>query len=143
MSEKTHYVYSTLSSSVDYPVYAQGGGGDVPSIETHIFIYGGANIPDKYMRTPTGAVVTPVTEQELAALRENSVFKLHEAGGFLVVKDKKVDGEKVAADMVGRDKSAPLVDADFEEGKEPIVARADEDDKRSQAPKPPTSSRRA
>lgn len=132
---KTLYVYSTLSSSVNYPVYGKGGG-DLPLIERNITIQGGANIPDKYMRTPDGAVITPVSEEDLAALEANSVFRLHKDNGFIRVEDKKHDGEKVAADMTGRDQSAPLVDADFEEGKEPVSAKAGDD-------KPKGNSRRA
>lgn len=141
MSKATHYVYSTLSSAVNYQGYASGGG-DMPVTTEGVVIQGGANIPDKYMRTPDGAVVTPVTDEQLTALQQNEVFKQHVANGYIVVKEKNYEPEKVAADMTTRDQSAPLVDGDFEAGKEPVVAKADEDDKRSQAPKPPAPSGR-
>lgn len=138
---KSLYVYSTLSSAVNYQV-TQTGGGDLPVGIQDIVIQGGANIPDKFLRTPDGAVITPITEQEYEALQANEIFKLHVKNGFITVSDKKADPEKVAADMTTRDQSAPLVESDFAEGQEPKTKGADdEDDKRSQAPKP--SGRRA
>lgn len=141
MSDKKIYIYSTLAAAVNYQTYATGGG-DVPVATREIVIQGGANIPDKYMRTPDGSVVTPVSEEELEALRANPVFALHEKNGFIKVSEKLHDTEKVAADMTSRDESAPLVDSDFDAGKAPIENKADEtDDKRPQTPKP--SGRRA
>jgi hypothetical protein len=137
------YVYSTLAASVNYDNYSQGGG-DVPVSGEPIVIQGGANIPDKYMRTPDGAVITPVTEEQLAALELNPVFRLHKDNGFIKVSDKKQDGEKAAADMESRDQSAPLVDADFNADQQPVIAKPDDEtNKPNQAPKPQGSSRRA
>lgn len=141
MSEKTHYVYSTLTDTVNYQVTTKGGG-DLPTAVQDIVIQGGANIPDKFLRTPEGAVITPVTEQELIALEANEVFKLHKANGFIKVSDKKQDGAKAAADMTGRDDAAPLVDADFKQGEAPVTAKADDDDEPRPMP-PKTSGRRA
>lgn len=139
MAKKTHYIYSTLSSSMHYENHVPGGG-DLPQVASSVFIQGGANIPDKFLRTPDGAVITPVSDEELTALEANEIFQLHKANGFIVVSDKKHDAEAVAADMTTRDASAPLVDSDFVEGQQPVTAKADEDT-RSQAPKP--SGRRA
>lgn len=113
MSKKpAAYIASTLSSSVIYEQHVAGGG-DLPIAEGRIEIFGGANIPDKYMRTPDGAVITPVTSDELEILQGNTVFKLHEKNGFMKVSEKKPEPEVIAADMEGRDASAPLVDQDF------------------------------
>lgn len=114
-----YYVYSTLAAAMDYTTY-QPGGGDLPQVDAVVRVEGGANIPDKYMRTPLG-VCTPVTEAELEALRKNDVFNLHEKNGFIIVRDKEVDVEVAAADMEGRDKSAPLVPADFPSEEAPKV----------------------
>lgn len=124
MSDKKHYVYSTLTDTVNYQVTANGGG-DIPVGVQDIVIHGGSNIPDKFLRTPQG-VVTPVTEQELEALRQNHVFRLHEANGFIKVSDKKTDPEKVAADMTTRDQAAPLVESDFDEDQQPKTGAADD-----------------
>lgn len=136
----SHYVYSTLSSAVHYPAYVKGGA-DLPVEDGGVTIQGGMNIPDKYMRTPDGAVVTPVTDEELEILRASNVFKLHEKNGFMVIKDKNVDGEKVASDMNTRDQSAPLVEGDFKPGEEPVVGKADEKD--ANTPPKPAGGRRA
>lgn len=130
MSDKKHYVYSTLSSTMNYENSGKGGG-DLPLVTGHVVIQGGANIPDKYMRTPDGAVITPVTEKELEILQANEVFRRHVENGFIKVSDKKADAEVVAADMETRDQSAPLVDADFEAAGQPapVTKGPDSDDK--------------
>lgn len=109
---KKHYIYSTLASDVSYTTYKDGGA-DLPVVEGQILIAGGTGVAGKHLVTPQG-VATPVSAENLARLRENEVFKLHEANGFIKVSDHKEDAEIVAADMTTRDESAPLVDADFE-----------------------------
>jgi len=109
-----HYVYSTLTAGMEY-TRTEPGGGELPITTAKVYIAGGANVPDKYMRTPDGAVVTPVNDEQLTILQENEVFKLHQKNGFIVVKAKSAEPEVVAADMETRDRSAPLVDGDFED----------------------------
>jgi hypothetical protein len=117
---KTHYVYSTLSNDNWYQNYNPGGA-DLPVAEGGVLIRGGANIPDKRLITPMG-VANSVTTEELEYLRANHVFKVHEKNGFIRVSDKKADPEVVAADMEGRDVSAPIVPEDFTaEGETPPV----------------------
>lgn len=129
------YVFSTLASTVDYPAYSTGGG-DLQTADSATTIFGGANIPDKYMRTPEGAVVTPVTGDQLDALLQNPVFQLHMKNGFITVHDKNIDPEKAAANMEGRDQSAPLVEQDF-------TAEGKDAPKVNEAPKPISGGRRA
>jgi hypothetical protein len=117
---KKYYIYSTLTDAMNYTTYRPGGA-DIPLVEGNVTIQGGANIPDKFLRTPQG-VVTPVTEAELELLKANQVFQLHEKNGFIKISEKKVDPEVAAADMEGRDKSAPLVDADFTETEVPVTS---------------------
>ena len=107
-----HYVFSTLTAGQVY-TRTVAGGADLPQTVGEVFIAGGSNISDKYLRTPIG-VMTSVTDEELSLLQENEVFKLHEANGFIKVQAKPADPEKVAADMVTRDQSAPTVAEDFE-----------------------------
>lgn len=109
----THYVFSTLTASQEYTRTASGAN-DLPVTEGSVFIAGGSNIPDKYMRTSIG-VATPVNDEELQILEENEVFRMHKENGFITVRPYQDDAEKVAADMITRDQSAPLVDADFED----------------------------
>lgn len=124
MSKATsHYIFSTLTSDQVYTRTAQGGA-DLPVTTASVFIAGGTNVPDKYLITKYG-VMTAVTDEEMQVLLENEVFKLHQKNGFITIRDKPADAEKVAADMETRDQSAPLVDADFEEDKKPIAASDD------------------
>lgn len=122
MSSKKFYIVSTMTAAVAYPRHINGGG-DMPLAVDHVVIQGGANVPDKYMRTPEGGVVTPVTEEEMAVLQESPVFQMHQKNGFIKILDKEPrDTEVAASDMEGRDKSAPMVDQDFEaEGVQPPV----------------------
>lgn len=89
------YIYSTLSADVVYTTQL----GD-------ILIAGGANIPDQHLLTPYGKV-TQVTDEQYEALKGVEVFNTHVDNGFIHADANKEDAEKVAADMAGRDDSAP------------------------------------
>ena len=137
----TVHVFSTLTASNTYTKFVNGGG-DLPTMERSVTIKGGSNLPTKHMLTSIG-YMTEVSDEDFSWLQENEVFKLHKKNGFITVRDKPTDAEKVATDMETRDQSAPLVDADFTE-KPPIpnadgitgsakpVGSSDDDD----APKP-------
>lgn len=107
---KMLYVFSTLASDVAYTNHKQGGA-DMPIALEPVVIKGGAGVMNDRLVTPRG-VVTSVTEQQVEYLRENEIFKLHEANGFVMVSEEYTDGDKAAADMTGRDNSAPVVPQD-------------------------------
>ena len=109
MSKKL-YVFSTLASDVAYTNHAQGGG-DLPIDLPPVVIKGGAGIANERIVTPRG-VATEVTEEQVEYLRANQVFQLHEKNGFVMVSDTYGDPDTVAADMTGRDISAPVVPQD-------------------------------
>lgn len=109
MSKKL-YVFSTLASDVAYTNHAQGGG-DLPIDLPPVVIKGGAGIANERIVTPRG-VATEVTEEQVEYLRANQVFQLHEKNGFVMVSETNGDPDKVAADMTGRDISAPVVPQD-------------------------------
>jgi len=111
------YVYSTLASDVAYTNH-MAGGGDMPIELPPVTIKGGAGIANERLMTPRG-VVTEVTEQEVEYLRQNEVFKMHEKNGFIEVSESRVDPDIAAADMTGRDNSAPLVPEDFKPEEQP------------------------
>lgn len=118
-NKPTHWIVSTLSANMDYTTYGKGGG-DLPVVAGVVHVAGGANIPDKFMRTPEGGVITGVTDEELSMLQENEVFRLHKQNGFIKILDSKPKSSEVAAsDMEGRDQSAPLVDQDFPDHQQP------------------------
>lgn len=120
------YVYSTATAGTEYAFY-RSGGAELPVFDGSVKIAGGANVTNKNFITPLG-VVTKVTDEELARLKEHPEFIRHMNAGFVSFRDDKVDVEVAAADMASRDPSAPLVDADFHEGKEPVVGFTDDDE---------------
>jgi hypothetical protein len=129
---KKIYVYSTLSSDMRYTNFAAGGA-DLPVEAGSVLIRGGAGVANDRLVTPRG-VVTEIGEAELEVLRGNKVFELHEKNGFIVVSEASTDPEKVAADMVGRDQSAPLVPQDGVAGDATVVVGGVEVDGESDRP---------
>lgn len=109
-----YYVYSTLTNDQAYTRYAQSGN-DMPAVDAVVLIKGGVNVADGRLITPRG-VVTEIDDVEKDIIVNNPVGKLHLQNGHLVISGALGDPEKVAADMVGRDESAPLVPQDFEDG---------------------------
>lgn len=114
-----NYIYSTLASNTRYATY-QDTASDMPVIASSITIRGGAGVADKHFITPRGAV-TEVTDAELEALKNNTVFKRHVERGFIVIDTKKQDVEKVVSEMEARDNSAPVVPQDYDEEKDAVV----------------------
>jgi hypothetical protein len=112
---KMKYVYSTLSADNIYGAYVKGGA-DLPMIdrERQVLIKGGSNVADKRLITPRG-VVTEVSEDQLAALLENTVFQMHVENGYVTFSDHNEDPEKVigAEGLEARDASSPLEPGDF------------------------------
>lgn len=114
MSDKPVYVYSTLSSGQNYAIWEPRPNG-IPEKVKDIFIAGGANVANKNLITPRG-VVTKISREDAALLQNSRHFKQHEANGFVKISDEKVAVEvAVAADMEGRDASAPLVPEDYQD----------------------------
>lgn len=109
MSKKL-YIFSTLASDVAYTNHEQGGA-DMPIDLPPVLIKGGAGVANDRIVTPRG-VATTVTEEQVEYLRANKVFQLHEKNGFVMVSDTYADPDIVAADMTGRDNSAPVVPQD-------------------------------
>ena len=73
-------------------------------------------------------MATYVSEQDVEYLRQNEVFQLHEANGFVMISysDSDIDPDKAAADMTGRDNSAPVVPQDGIAGDATTVGGGDE-----------------
>ncbi|MCQ9426685.1 hypothetical protein NRB16_24500 [Pseudomonas sp. LJDD11] len=117
------YVYSTLSNDQSYTTYTELAGG-VPQKDQAIFIAGKANVANNHFITPLG-MITEVTAEQLAELRRNPVFRMHEQNGHISVSQAKADPDQVAASMQGRDASAPLVDQDFAEGEAPTTGKVE------------------
>lgn len=106
-----NYIFSTLANDQTYQNWRSGDGG-IPEPTHKVFVKGGAGVANDRLITPYG-VMTEVSDTDLAELEKNQVFIKHKEGGFLTIRAKSADPEKVAADMNRKDKSAPLTDADF------------------------------
>lgn len=109
----SNYIYSTLTNSIKINEYAAVEGGTPRSVRS-ILIVGGSNVADKHFITPQG-VVTEVSDEELEFLKRDKMFNRMVERGFIKHESKKSEVNKVAADMVGRDESAPLTPDDFTE----------------------------
>ena len=110
MAGKKYYVFSTLSSDMNYTNYVEGGA-DIPIALPFVHVKGGAGVANDRLITPRG-VMTEIDEEQLDYLRANKVFQLHEENGHMKVEDAAHDADKVVADMEGRDTSAPIVPQD-------------------------------
>ena len=108
------HVASTLTADNKYVEYVEGGA-DMQIPAREVLIKGGIGIPDRNLVTPTGAILTEVTDEEAKILANNAVFKMHERNGYVQILGKKADGDKIASGMVTRDGSAPLTPSHFSE----------------------------
>lgn len=111
------YVYSTLSSDMNYTNHAQGGA-DIPQALPPVYVKGGAGVANDRLITPRG-VATEITEEQAEYLRANPLFQLHEKNGYVQISADAVDADKAAADMTGRDQSAPIVPQDLPADQQP------------------------
>lgn len=110
------YVFSTLANDQLYTNWTKGGG-DIPIKGHSVHINGGTGVANNRLITPLG-VSTEITEYDLEELKKNPSFLDHEKNGFVVVKNKKAEAEKVAADMNLKDDSAPMTSSDYKTDEE-------------------------
>lgn len=102
------YIASTLTSPTRYVDWLRAGDGSLVE-KRSVTIKGGFGLADKNFVTHQGAVLTSVSDDELAFLESDSHFKEHVKEGFLKVFRKgSVEGEKAADGMKLGDKSQPL-----------------------------------
>ncbi len=109
---KSYHVFSTLANDQRYINYTKGGN-ETPIPEREVYIKGGAGMANDRLITPLG-VMTTVSEEDVATLKANHVFQLHEKNGHVVIRERSADPEKVAADMNRMDKSAPITPSHYE-----------------------------
>ena len=108
------HIASTLTADNRYTEYRDGGA-DMPVDHMEVLVKGGIGVMDRRFVTPTGATLTEVSDEELAMLERNNLFKLHKSNGFVKILSKKADGDKVAGDMITRDNSAPLTPSHYKD----------------------------
>lgn len=121
------YIFSTLTASQKYPLWARTPGRDIPHMVSYVLIHGGANLPSKVLVTPRG-VMTPVSDEQYKCLTRCSGFQNHLKNGYLKVEDQPFNPDIVAENMKSKDSSAPMVPEDFEESgtTPPSLATSDE-----------------
>lgn len=116
-----NYVHSTASQNMVYPIYAEGRQNQAAVLK-RITIRGRANVADAAtLITPTGAV-TEVSDADLALLKRSAAFQRHVAKGFMKV--LVGESELNTTDMVPRDGSAQIQDAEYADGTDPRAALA-------------------
>lgn len=99
------YVFSTLTNGTNYGLYIKNG--DVAIKTGSIKINGGANLANKVLVTPKGAM-TVLEDKQFELLQNDPIFKIHLEKGFITFEKKKADVEDVAKDMTSKDASAPI-----------------------------------
>lgn len=129
-----------MTGAVTYTDWKVSPGGlSIPGRE--VTIKGGANVAHrKTIITPRG-VGTQVSDEDLAFLETDPTFLMHKKNGFLTIDSVSDirDADLAAADMEGRDDSAPDVEQDYTENgeKPPTVVNTVQLDT-----PPPTGNRR-
>lgn len=117
------YVASTLTNSTKYTDWTRNEGKLIEGLS--VTIKGGFGLADKNFVTPTGAVLTKVTDEEFEFLQTNHHFKQHANNGFVKVYKGSVPGEKAMDGMQLGDKSSPMNPMQFaekDEGKPEIMS---------------------
>lgn len=112
----SNHVFSTLATDMTYVNWHSPGEGIPPTEGKHINIRGGAGVaqkarPGSDIWTAYG-FATEVSDDDLALLEQNEIFKLHKKNGYITIRSKAMDVEKAVADMNRKDNSSPLTEAD-------------------------------
>ena len=121
---KDHYIYSTLSNDQKYTLWKVSTDGAPHTAIGSVLVHGRANVMnDKTFDTPRG-VMTHVTGDQLQQLCNSGSFVRHYKTGYLTVERVRENPEKVAQDLVPKDKSAQLEPEDFDNVHVPKKAKA-------------------
>lgn len=106
------YVFSTLANDQIYNLFdKKRAAGTVGMPVASVLVKGGAGVAGDWRRleTPRG-IGTPVTDEQIALLKQNKTFLIHEANGYVCVEEGEFDANDVAETMAEDDKSRPLTD---------------------------------
>jgi hypothetical protein len=107
------YVFSTITTHVDIVEYTPYVVNSIPSVTRRFTIQGGANCPDKFMRTPRG-IATPITPADYDFLIHNDKFLEIMADGYVTFGNAENDVERAVRDMTPKDRSAPKTARDYQ-----------------------------
>lgn len=106
------YIYSTLTNGTDYAVYSDSKNQDIPVVRKMISIKGGANLANKVLMTPKGAV-TEVSDEEMEMLLKDYHFQNHVKHGHITYEKKEISVDKAVVNMNPKDESAPKTPDDY------------------------------
>lgn len=115
------YIVSRAAQDIEYTDWEKNKTGSHEKKKS-VIIKGGAHVINREtLKTPHG-VITPVTDEELKFLQNNSTFKRHQEAGFMEIAGRKDDAEDLAdeegKDAEGeiiRDNGSQLTKKDFED----------------------------
>lgn len=126
------YVYSTLSSNVDYCSYKKTDN-NIAVVNKKVTVKGKANVAVPNVVDMMGMPIhtplvceTLLNDSDIEFLKSNPLFQMHLENGFVLVSGKQLKPEKARAEMAHRDKSAPRTPKDYqgrvrETGKKEVV----------------------
>jgi hypothetical protein len=116
MSENKVYIVSTMTGDVSYNIYDFIGKDAMPVVRESIVIRGGASLPS--MRSGFGniaqtddgipmwtadGIVTPVSLERYALLKENKIFQKHLEGNMVKVLNKDITGNHKEVSRIAKD----------------------------------------
>lgn len=109
------YIVSTATTSINFSDYHAESlkPGQLPTVRRSFMVLGGANLPDKTLRTPKG-VVTPVSHDDLAFLVGDANFCKMVKDGFMQIVTDERDMPSAVRDMTAKDRCAPKTPEDYE-----------------------------
>lgn len=113
------HVFCTAANSTTFNKYAPHRANNINVVEKSVTIFGGAGVADKKNKlfTPLG-VHTAVSDEDWEWLKDDYSFKQHMKAGYITVRDRNVNAEVAAADMVTRDRktdACPMVPQEYSE----------------------------
>lgn len=112
------FVFSTSTGPLDFVEYdIPANPRQVAKVIRRVSIKGGANLPKKSLEVPA-AVVTEVSNEDLAFLMNNEHFQRAIKRGFIRVESHDFKPEVVANDMTPKDGRAPKTPDDFITGEQ-------------------------
>lgn len=108
------YIVSRAAQDIEYTEWEKNKTGTHEKVKS-VIIKGGAHVINREtLKTPHG-VITPVTDEELKFLQNNSTFKRHQEAGFMEIAGRKDDAEDLADEEGQRDNGSQLTKKDFED----------------------------
>lgn len=109
------FVVSRASQDCEYIIWGATANG-TRLVKKSILIKGGANVMDKTTMTTPNGVVTEVSDEDWALLKEHAAFKRHMERGFLeVIKEEKKARETSKKKSDKKDTGVQLTPKDFED----------------------------